>query len=325
MKKTLLIIVASLLLFLIGCKKDSPIDMPDPTIKEFGLAGTHQVATYTEPDYDYSTIYYPTDLSSLGKKSPIIFFASGWFSDAQPSTTYKTLLKFMASHGYTVVYTYEGSTTDPQYTINGYKKILDADFAKNNILPYADTTQIGVVGHSAGGGMALTILDYFSKQKNYGNNGRLLMTLDPWFAFDMDESDIKTLPSNTNVVFIKFGEGGNNDADGTDARIPLTEYYLLESIADNKKDYQIFANADHSYPKGSGAYSTMQGILKPLDALMDYTFVEQSERTRSVALDNGNDDPYANGNGIQVVKPKADYQYPCDGANTLIDYCAIVP
>ena len=67
----------------------------------------------------------------------------------------------------------------------------------------------------------------------------------------------------------------------------------------------------------------MQGILKPLDALLEYTFVEQSEATRSIALENGNDDPYANGNGIQVLLDT--YQYPCDGANTLIDYCAIVP
>jgi hypothetical protein len=127
------------------------------------------------------------------------------------------------------------------------------------------------------------------------------------------------------VVIIKFGAKGNNGADGTDARIPVTEYYLLESIPDKQKDYQIYENAEHSYPTGNPGYSKMQGILKPLDALLDYTFVTQTEKIRKIALENGNDDPYANGNGIQVVKPREDYPYPCDGVNIQIDHCKIVP
>jgi len=46
------------------------------------------------------------------------------------------------------------------------------------------------------------------------------------------------------------------------------------------------------------------------------------------ALEIGNDDPYANGNGIQVVLPRGDalIQYPCNGYNFTdydIDYCDI--
>ncbi len=191
-------------------------------------------------------------------------------------------------------------------------------------LKYVDTDKIGVVGHSAGGGIIFKILDYYTKEMNYGTNGRFLMGLDPWFAFGMNKEAMESLPSNTNLVFIKFGEGGNNKEDGTDARIPLTEYYLLKSIDDIKKDYQIYdkENANHSYPTGSRSYSQMQGILRPLDALLEYTFVTQSEAIRKVALENGNDDPYENGNGIQVILDT--YKYPCNGARTLIDYCAIV-
>lgn len=302
-----------------GCGEDD-IEVVE---KEYGLEGTHDISTYTDADYVYSTVYYPSDLATMDRKSPLVFFASGWFGSPHASSKYESLLRFVASHGYTVIYTDEGSTTDPQHSINGYEQMLSTTFVADSIIQYIDTKKIGVIGSSAGAGITFTILDYFSKEKSYGEDGRFIMAFDPWFAFGMNESDMKNLPSNTNVVIIKFGEGGNNDADGTDARIPLTEYYLLESIADEKKDYQIYVDADHGYPTGNRVYSDMQGILKPLDALLDYTFITQAENVRQIALENGNDDPYANGNGIQLVLDA--YDYPCDGANTLIDYCSIAP
>ncbi len=322
-KTNSIIIFLSLVLLFISCEKEvAPI-----VNKEFGLEGTHSVSTFTSSDYKYTTIYYPSDIASMSKKSPLIFFISGWFGTPQSSAKYKTLLEYTASQGYTVIYTDEGSTTDPQFAINKFENMLDSqeDGFKSNILPYLDTTRIGMIGHSAGGATTLTTLKYYSSQnKNYGKNGRFIMALDPWYAFGMTESDIKLLPSNTNLVLIKFGIGGNNINDGTDARIPLTIYSLLESIDIKNKDYQVYdkENADHGYPTGSRSITEMQGIIKPLDALLDYTFVEQSERTRKIALENGNDNPYANGEGIQVVLDT--YQYPCDGANTLINYCEIV-
>ncbi len=321
MKKGMqLFVLVVLTLFFVRCtSSDDQVDE-----KQYGQLGTHTTTTYTAGNYAYTTIYYPTDLSSLETKTPLLFFASGWFGNPESSAKYETLLKFIASHGYSIIYTDEGSTTSAQHSIDAYNRILNTDFVQNNILPYVDTTQTGVVGHSAGGGITFTILDYYTREKGYGENGRFIMALDPWYAFGMTADMMKNLPSNTNVSIIKFGEGGNNAADGTDARIPLTEYYLLESIANTKKDYQVYddENADHGYPTGNRSFREMQGILKPLDALLEYTFVKQSEEARIAALENGTDDPYANGNGIQVVLDT--YQYPCDGANTLIDYCAIV-
>lgn len=321
MKLRLFVLLALLSIFFVNCTKDEG----EIIRTDFGKKGEFEISSYTSESNKYSTIYYPTNISSIEDKSPLIFFSSGWFSEPQTSATYESLISFMVSHGNTVVYTYEGATTDPMYAIREYDKLLNIDFVKNNILKYVATDKLGIVGHSAGGGMAFKVLDYYTKEKQYGENGRFLMTLDPWFAFEMSKSDMENLPRNTNIVFIKFGEGGNNDADGTDARIPLTEFYLLNSISNNKKDYQIYENADHTYPKGNKSYEEMQGILKPLDALMDFTFKTQNEEVRKIALENGNDDPYANGNGIQVVKEKNQYAYPCDGANTLIDYCEIVP
>lgn len=316
-------IAFSIFLLMVSCEKEVN---PIPN-KEFGINGVHSVSTFTSSDYSYTTVYYPSDIATMSEKSPIVFFISGWFGTAQASEKYETLLRFLATHGYTVIYTDEGSTTDPQVAIDGFDNMLASqeDGFKNKISPFIDFSRMGIMGHSAGGGTTLTTLKYYSSpDRKYGENGRFIMALDPWYAFGMSEEDIKSIPSNTNLVLIKFGEGGNNGSDGTDARIPLTIYSLLESIDNKNKDYQVYdqENADHSYPTGNRPYSDMQGILKPLDALLDYTFVEQSERTRIIALENGNDDPYANGEGIQVVLDT--YAYPCDGATTLIDYCKIV-
>ncbi len=309
----------SIIILVLSCDNNDELDTV--VQKEFGLIGSHDVATFTAPNFNLATVYYPVDIATMSNKTPLVLFTSGWGSEPFLATKYDALLRFVASHGYTVVYTDEGRTTNSEIAINRIEDILacqDSGF-KDAILPFINFKKLGVIGHSAGGGTTLTTLKHFS---NFGNEGRFVMAFDPWYSFDMSANDIKTLPSNTNLVLLKFGHGGNSANDGTDARIPLTIYSLLESIPNNHKDYQVYdrENADHHYPYNDLA--NLQGIVKPLDALLDYTFIEQSERTRIVALENGSDDPYASGQGIQVVLDT--YQYPCDGVNTIINYCEII-
>ncbi len=318
-KLQVLVLIA---LLFVQCRKEEAIVVND---KQYGFIGTHEVSKFTEADYAYTSVYFPSDIATMDKKTPLVLLVSGWFGTPKTSEKYETLLKFIASHGYTVIYTDEGSTTDEQFSIKAFNKMLSSndEVMKTQIMPNLDTTRIGVIGHSAGGGIAFTVLDYFSNNNEFGSNGRFVIAYDPWFAFGMSKAMMQALPNNTNAVILKFGVGGNNDMDGTDARIPLTEFYLLTSIAASKKDYQIYdkENAAHNYPTGSGATSAMQGVLVPLDALLDYTFVAPTEKARQLALEKGSDDPYANGHGAQIILEN--YKYPCDGSNTLIDYCSI--
>ncbi len=324
MKKLIIVLVLiSGLLF--SCKDDD--NNPSEQTPVFGEAGTHQVSTISLSDNQNSTAYYPSDINTMSNKTPVIFFISGW-TNTTPASRYDSMFKFIASHGYTVIYQLQGAVFNSNFAIEGLDSFLTTNDTNvvNTIINNIDTTRIGVLGHSAGGGMTLTVLKHFSDM-GYGTNGRLVMMYDPWFAFEMNNTDVESLPSNTNLILEQFGERGNNDANGTDARIPLTLYSLLTSIPSNHKDYYVYdqQNADHTYPYGENRpYTDMQGILKPLDALMYYTFENsQSEEARIAALENGNDNPYDNGNGIQEVLEQ--YQYGCDDGNTLIDYCSIVP
>ncbi len=288
--------------------------------RTYGIAGSSAIAeAIQESKFGNSVIITPAGVSAQNPV-PVVFFAPGFKNTDY--TEYQTLLNFIASHGYAVIFAKDTNGFSPDVLITHIKQMV------NNpaITPLLDTTRIGVIGHSSGGGYAFPILKKLSDANNegWGENGRFLLALEPWFAFGLTEDDMKNLPSNSNIVIQQYGEGGNNIENGTDARIPLTEYYLLDSIADNQKDYQIFTNANHGYPYGSGEYSTMQGILKPLDALMELTFQATPDAgAQQAALEVGNDDPYNDGYGIQKVKLIRDYKYPCHGADTIINYCAI--
>ncbi len=288
--------------------------------RTYGIAGSSKIAAAVqESEFGNSTIITPVGITAKNPV-PVVLFAPGFKNIDY--TKYQTLLNFIASHGYAVIFANDTNG----FSADDLLKHIRQMTSNPAIKPLLDTSRIGVIGHSSGGGHAFRILKELSDANNegWGENGRFLMALEPWFAFDLTEKELKTLPSNTNIIIQQYGKGGNNIENSTDARIPLTEYYLLDSIADKQKDYQIFVDADHGYPYGSGAYSAMQGILKPLDGLMELTFQKTPDAgAQQTALEVGNDDPYKNGHGIQEVKLIRDYKYPCHGATTIIDYCAI--
>ena len=300
---------------------------------QYGTEGPHTVEGPWPSDGDSpSFTYYPSDIST-DHPTPVVFFAPGW-SNTDPAE-YETLLKFVASHGVSVIYTKDGTG---RFTAEELIRRLKEMAENPSVAPYIDTSRMGVMGYSSGGGHAFKILKEFSTNEGWGENGRFLFAMEPWFAFDMNQADMRTLPSNTNVVITQFGEKGFNidpiHNKSQDPRIVLSEYYLLDSIPANKKDYQIVTYdaltpsgfADHRYPTnhyGEREYSQMQGLLKPLDALMDYTFRYPAyARAHKVALEVGNDDPYgSNGeDGIQLVKPIDQYGFQC-ATHKDIDYC----
>ena len=299
--------------------------------KTYGRKGSHSVAApWPEPVGNKSVVYYPADIST-DKPTPVIFFAPGWKhthdtkDEASGEAGYESILRFIASQGYSVIF-----ARDDKGGISGEHFIeYFKTMAKHpDVAPYIDTSKIGVVGFSSGGGHSFNILKRLKQDEGWGEDARFLFVMEPWFAFGMSKTEMQSLPENTNAVIVQFGEGGNNDDPkygSQDPRIPLTEFYLLNSIADNKKDYQIVTEGTHSYPEGDHPYAEMQGILKPLDALMDLTFNKTTDPlAQQTALEVGNDDPYANGHGIQVLNAIDSYDYKCsDQVFDDIDYCAI--
>lgn len=274
---------------------------------------------------DGGIVYFPSDRTKENP-TPVVFLEPGWFtnkldpSEHNSSTMYKTLIEFVVSHGYTLIY---APTKQDKSNIDTFVKLAK----RADVAPFIDTSRIAVIGHSAGGGHIHYDIKKFSEQEGWGKNGKFVMAFDPWFAFGMKEQDLKTLPSDTNVVIQRFGKNQE-----TDPRISLTTYYLLDSIADEQKDYQVYKDAGHSYVQDYARYedkakkdiSQMQHVLEPLDALLAYTFKNQ-ESARDVALEVGSDDPIAD--KTEDVNERASYKYGCknDYIGKLINYCEVLP
>jgi acetyl esterase/lipase len=262
-----------------------------------------------------ATLYLPENRED--KKIPLILFAPGWGS--QNHTDYQTLLRFTAAQGYAVIYAKSPTEYGADKSIAYFQEVLDdARFSK-----LFDKSRMGVVGHSSGGGIAFAILYHFS-QKGYGEKGRFIFAMDPWFAFGMDAKKFTDFPQKSCVIIQQYGDSGS-----TDPRIALTIYNKLSALDNKQKDYQYCANCNHAYPFAH-TYKEMQITLRPLDALIDYTF-NKTKEAYAVALEIGSDRPYED--NLQPVKAKNTYSYRCDGNrnSTLIsalaglDYCSIVP
>ena len=253
-------------------------------------------------------IYHPSTWDT--HPTPVLFFTPGWNSTNHQS--YRTLLRFVASHGYSVVYMPDSGSYDSQLEKLHSVSVSYAD--------KFDLTKIGVIGHSSGGGFTFRVLDYLSA-KGYGNSGRFLMAFDPWFAFGMNSKKIRNLPANTNLIIQRYEHPDYPNTQ--DPRITLSEYALLDSLPLEQKDYQVYSPATHGYPGGDKDIDEMQGLLKPFDALMRYTF-ETVAGAHDTALENGSDRPYED--GLEQIREKWTYSYRCDShvnrAEVMeIDYC----
>ena len=250
----------------------------------YGQQGSHQVEITQFSKKRGSVIYHPKNWKI--NPTPLIFFSPG-FMNAKHSE-YKTLLNFIASHGYSVVYVRDYadiSKKDIDRRFREYQAIVKKYKLNFNM------RRVGLVGYSSGAGLGFPLMQRII-EKGWGREGRLLFLIEPWFAFTMNKSDMKKIV-NTNVLFLQFGEEGST----SDPRISLAEYQLLKGIPNEKKDYQVYflEGAKHNYPLGDGATSTMQGVLKPLDALMQYTFLDENF-AKTIALEQGSDTPLRDGN-----------------------------
>jgi pimeloyl-ACP methyl ester carboxylesterase len=284
----------------------------------YGSWGTHGVTM--EPgievtDQGIITIYHP-DGTPEQKKT--IFFISGW---GQQAHIYDKLFKFLASHNYTVVNVYNFSDSgQPGYVGNieeSYPNIIS--MIERSVAEWGewiDTSHVGIMGHSYGGGASIWVgLDLFGT-KNWGENGRFILTLSPWLTFLTERSDLENYPDNVKLLIQISDDDLSNDEDyiwNTDERA-LRAVFELINISDEDKDFiRVYSdtNPTHQYEYNGNTYSykanhyisytgntSSGGDYEPYDrldvfavnrltqAMTEYVF-EGNQSAKSVALGNG--------------------------------------
>ena len=205
---------------------------------------------------DKYLIYYPEGHLA---NAPIVLFLPGGNADIN---VYTGLMQFIASHGYFVI----GTTVSNEYS--DYLSNIAFDkalvFAQTSH-PEMDFSKLAVMGHSQGGGVAFPVMKHFLDGGVYGNDKNIVISIDGWFAFGMDQQDLRGL--NTMASFVQFG---GYKGTGTDARISLSISNLITD-ANDKAYLTLNGNTPHGYAGGDlNTILARKDLLKPVMALLDY-------------------------------------------------------
>jgi len=266
---------------------------------QYGQMGSKEVL---KEDKDGYKIYSPKDTVN----PPVVLFFAGWGGAASQFTN---LMEFIASHGYYVI-----GFDDAYY--NDKKVIARLNDARD----IADTSRLGIVGHSTGGSNALRYLADI-RAANHATTTSAIVNLDGYFVTDTTPDKIVNL--NTNTLILAFG-GVNgteyNDKLYQDVKLNLSLYNLLkynEVDGENTAFLHINANEQHSYPTNSDNYMSKQDLLVPVHKYLNAILKDDQNAQDILNADNSNEVKNYIDNGAYNANDYTDACY----SNTMYDYC----
>ncbi len=203
------IILLVLLTFSICLKAQiyaGPIHQPT---SGYGADGSYSVASASFANPNFPTedirIYYPAGIAS---KVPTIFYSHG-FGGNNPSNI-MGLLKFVAQKGYAIVfvpYQTTGVTVPQRYSnlLNGFIK------AARDYPNLIDTTKVGFMGHSFGGGSTFANAYYCFTHLNWGESGRFIFASAPYYSFNISQTELQSFPANVKLLTMVYDNDSTND------------------------------------------------------------------------------------------------------------------
>lgn len=297
-------------------------NFPKPT-SGYGSDGSYTVAKQ-EYDHPYFSgeiieVFYPKEKPG---PVPTIFFCHGF--GGVNSFYINGMLQFLAKKGYAAVYVpypTTGVSIQERYDIlrEGFRN------AARRYTGIIDTTQVGFMGHSFGGGALFGIAHACFTQNNWGSAGRFLFSLAPWYSYQLSPEQLGSFPSNTKLIMHVYEEDVLNDH-----RMAIDIFNNI-NISKEEKDY-IYVRPDtingtiypagHSLPGTYEVYDAMDyyAFYRLLDAMCDYVFNGNAE-AKKTALGNGSTEQVTMPGNLKPLlqsdEPvpnfdQAFYEFPCD-------------
>ena len=327
----LLLLVVSCLTSPLSAQYKDPI-FPKPS-SGYGADGSYpvEVISFPSPGFSGETveIFYP---GGVTHPVPTLFFAHGFGGTF--SNYVGGMLRFVAQKGYAIVFAPYPTTG---VSIVERYNILLAGFqqAARTYPNIIDTTQVGFMGHSFGGGAMFGLSYRCFTEHNWGSNGRLLFSLAPWYAYELTQAQLQSFPPDTKLIMQVYDDDNVNDH-----RMAIDLFNNINISADEKDFILVKSDtlqgyiyaADHAVP---GTYQVFDALdyyafYRLLDALCDYTF-HKNPAGKTVALGNGSAAQISMPVGLKpllqtdsptAAYPEDKYGFPCGGAlNPRKTYC----
>ena len=174
----------------------------------WGAWGGNAVAeplAHDYPDRGVVTVYRPEVLPA---PRPVVFFISGWGRDA---ATYDKLFRYVASKGFVLI---NVSYENPGDVRRSYPNALYMiDDTINRHPGWFDTSRVGLMGHSMGGGMAFWLAVRLFADYGWGGAGRFVFVSAPWYTFLTTPADLARVPADTRVLLEAYEEDLATDPD----------------------------------------------------------------------------------------------------------------
>jgi hypothetical protein len=328
---TVLVAVSSLTTF--GQTYTGPI--PKPT-SGYGADGSYTIAveSFSNPNFPAEDIkiYHP---SGVVTPVPTIFYSHG-FGGNNPNNILG-LLSFVAKKGYAIVfvpYQTVGVTVPDRYNnlLQGFIK------AARDFPSIIDTTKVGFMGHSFGGGATFANGYHCFTNFNWGSSGRFMFASAEWYTYNISQTELQSFPNDVKLLTIVYENDSINDQRMANdifntINIPIAEKDYLMVESDTISGYVY--DAIHGVPNTISAFDALDyyALYKPLDALCDYTF-NGSSIGKDVALGNGSANQITMPGGMHnliqtdtpnVTHPQSIFTYPCNSTeNPRQAYCDTV-
>ena len=304
---------------------------------QYGSEGAYLNQVKVDNTHDKYIVYYP---EGHVKNAPVMLFFGYFLATGDKNKSNlrsEGIMRYLASLGCYVIgnkkkaTAWTDATTWPSYT-GALEEASNAG---------ADTSKLGIIGHSAGAMASYYWMDKYKKAQ-YGKTKSFIIDLHGYFAASMFKNDLSKLVDVDSLMIAYGGLNGNANqtthAGNTDfsenPRVLLTLSHLLPNTV--KKGFIVLKTRDHMYSYGEWEEKNINGnnkydaiknkhdLLEPIDAMIKYEFFN----------DNGEYNSAENmlfGKYAQTIKDVdtatesflhsgGNYEYKCRPENR-IDYC----
>ena len=246
----------------------------DESSKKYDTLGIYNVKRYPEQGLTDEYVVYAPEEDSLTQDIPVVLFLPGGNSQI---SNYSGVMRFLASKGYYVIGSNHSGSYNSYETYMVFRTAINA--ARRDY--HLKVSKLAVMGHSQGGGQAFYVMRKLQGlDLGLGSEASLVLSIDGWFAFSMNQNDLRGLQGE--IAFIQMnGLAGT----GTDPRIDLTIWNLAYQT---KRKFLILPENNHSYVAGSlnSLLNHKKDILYLIGALTDDIFTGSVEGYNSIPEDN---------------------------------------